>query len=368
MMIVKNEQQTLPRLAASLRGHIDYWTVVDTGSADTTMAIAREVFDYAPGQVIQTEWKGYSACRNVALVAAEAHTDWLLHMDADETFHGHMPTQINTDDSLVRVEAEERHGSLRFFRPRLVRSGMGAAWVGRAHEYLTVNDIPVDSTGLRTDDFYVEHYGDGGNRAGKFQREIELLDADWSEDPNNSRTAFYLGRTYDDLGRYGEAVVWYRHRLTMTGWDEETFYAGYRLGVCLLHLAAKDEGCGVLWRAWGQRPTRAEPLVALAEHYRQQNQWILAWQAVSLAFKYCGAQPDGPALFFNGLFVDTTATEWRAAYEGSIAAWYVGEINRGRELTDFLLDHSDLPPDIAANVVNNSAFYGAKTNGTLGKT
>ncbi len=35
-MIVKNEARTLPRLAASLDGQLDHWTIVDTGSTDGT--------------------------------------------------------------------------------------------------------------------------------------------------------------------------------------------------------------------------------------------------------------------------------------------------------------------------------------------
>jgi hypothetical protein len=33
-MIVRHESATLPRLAATLGGQIDHWTVVDTGSTD----------------------------------------------------------------------------------------------------------------------------------------------------------------------------------------------------------------------------------------------------------------------------------------------------------------------------------------------
>ena len=40
VMIVKNEERTLPRLAESVRGQLDHWTIVDTGSTDQTKAIA----------------------------------------------------------------------------------------------------------------------------------------------------------------------------------------------------------------------------------------------------------------------------------------------------------------------------------------
>ena len=65
---------------------------------------------------------------------------------------------------------------------------------------------------------------------------------------------FILGRSYDDLGNPAQAIVWYRRRLTVGGWEEETFYTRFRLGACLLQAGYAEEACGELWRAWGERP------------------------------------------------------------------------------------------------------------------
>src|ERR1700680_3935406 len=90
VMIVKNEARGLPRLAESVAGCIDHWTIVDTGSTDETVAVARKVFDGIPGSVIEDRWRGFGPSRNVALEAADPHTDWLLHLDADHTVHGRL--------------------------------------------------------------------------------------------------------------------------------------------------------------------------------------------------------------------------------------------------------------------------------------
>ena len=63
-MIVKNEQENLPRCLASVEGIFDEIIVVDTGSADRAREIAREfgakVFDFA--------WiDDFAAARNEAL-------------------------------------------------------------------------------------------------------------------------------------------------------------------------------------------------------------------------------------------------------------------------------------------------------------
>src|SRR5262252_2133043 len=88
IMIVKNEEKTLPRLAESVRDQIDYWTIVDTGSTDGTADVVDRVFAGVSGEYHQRQWLGFGPSRNEALVLGEAHTDWLLWLDADETLGG----------------------------------------------------------------------------------------------------------------------------------------------------------------------------------------------------------------------------------------------------------------------------------------
>jgi tetratricopeptide (TPR) repeat protein len=352
-MIVRNESATLPRLARTLVGQIDYWTLVDTGSTDDTVEVARQAFCYAPGEIFEDSWRGFGPSRNVAFQAAEPHSDWLLTLDADDTFHG---TIVRNEFAGVDyLEAEYRYASLRYWVPRLVPSGQGWRWHGRAHEYLAA---PGALKSARSNAFWVEHHADGGSRAGKFDREVTLLLEDWAERPDDPRTAFYLGRSYDDLANPAQAIVWYRRRLTVGGWEEETFYTRFRLGACLLQAGHAEEACGELWRAWGERPWRAEPLVLLAEHYRGHGLWELAWAASELAYRRAGAEPDGQGhARVDALFVDASALEWRVAYEASIAAWYVGQFDRGRRLVSYLLSRDDLPEDVRRAVEGNQRFY-----------
>src|SRR5215469_13168418 len=122
-MIVKNEEHALPRLAESLRGQFDYWTIVDTGSTDKTIAMVPDLFGGVSGELITTEWLGYGPSRNVSLDAAREHTDWLLLLDADHTLSGRIDRDSLTDrfDSIL---VEERYHGLRLWRPFLIRSAV----------------------------------------------------------------------------------------------------------------------------------------------------------------------------------------------------------------------------------------------------
>ena len=358
VMIVKNEELTLPRLATSLDGQLNHWTIVDTGSTDDTVSVAKASFAGVPGEVIEDEWRGFGPSRNVALNAGRPHSDWLLSIDADETVVGSL--EFSVDDEIDGIMVEEHFEPLRWWVPKLVRASSPWEWRGRAHEYLTLTEGQARFE--RTTSFHIAHHADGGNRGTKFDREIALLQADLRDDPNDPRTVFYIARTYEDSGEFPRAATWYRKRVKMEGWEEETWYSTWRLGRCLLASGKHDEGCGVLLRAWGWRPWRAEPLWSLAEHCRLHNQWRLGFEACELARRHCGIEAAIPGNGFGGdqLFVHDDVYAWRIDYEQSIAAYYVGERELGRALIDNLMRRHDLPPEIAASVESNLRFYDGK--------
>lgn len=355
-MIVRNEAAVLPRLVDSIAGQIDYWTIVDTGSTDDSVEAAPRLFGGIDGQLIEDKWRGYGPARNVALDSAAPHTEWLLTLDADETVHGTV-RDSPLESGLDGIVAEQRTGQFRHWVPRLIRSDAGWRWYGRAHEFLQL--ASGTATVAPTESFYVEHHRDGGNREAKFERELALLEEDWKEQPGDSRTAFYLARTHDDIGDLDKAIEWYKLRLSLGGWAEESFFARLALGGCLLRSGAIDEGCGALWRAWGERPWRAEPLVALAEQYRNLGAWDLAWHVCTLAFEHCGARPDGKKTndVLDTIFVDSAAADWQAAYQASICAWYVEEKERALDLIRYLLGRDDLPDEVRIAVESNRSFY-----------
>ncbi|HLU40351.1 MAG TPA: glycosyltransferase [Planctomycetota bacterium] len=79
VMMVKDEARTLARCLRSVRDAVDEIIVVDTGSSDETVEIARS-FD---ARVLHCAWTDdFSAPRNVGLAAATG--DWILVLDADE--------------------------------------------------------------------------------------------------------------------------------------------------------------------------------------------------------------------------------------------------------------------------------------------
>ena len=79
--MVKNEEKNLPRSIDSLKNQFDELIVVDTGSTDNTIEIAKSY----GAKIIETTWQDdFSMPRNMAIEAATG--DWIIFLDADEYF------------------------------------------------------------------------------------------------------------------------------------------------------------------------------------------------------------------------------------------------------------------------------------------
>ena len=78
-MIVKNEEDTLPRCLRSAAGLVDEIVVVDTGSTDRTKEVAREFTD----RVFDFPWNDdFSQARNYSFQLARCQ--YCLWLDADD--------------------------------------------------------------------------------------------------------------------------------------------------------------------------------------------------------------------------------------------------------------------------------------------
>ncbi|MBL7774674.1 MAG: glycosyltransferase family 2 protein [Saprospiraceae bacterium] len=74
-----NEEKNLPDCLASIREWIDDLVVIDSGSTDQSVAIARA----AGARVFEHPFENYSRQRNWALQHIELPHEWVLHLDAD---------------------------------------------------------------------------------------------------------------------------------------------------------------------------------------------------------------------------------------------------------------------------------------------
>jgi glycosyltransferase involved in cell wall biosynthesis len=81
VMIVRDEELNLPHSLGSVRDWADRVWVVDSGSTDRTVEVARSL----GAEVVHRPWLGYARQKNWALDELPLRSDWVLILDADES-------------------------------------------------------------------------------------------------------------------------------------------------------------------------------------------------------------------------------------------------------------------------------------------
>ncbi|HEY8346562.1 MAG TPA: glycosyltransferase [Symbiobacteriaceae bacterium] len=205
-MVVRDEERDLPRCLDSVRGLVDEIVIVDTGSKDQTVAVARRY-----GAVVrQISWQNdFAAARNASLELATG--DWVLVLDADEVLlpeETHVLPLLLSDPgtegyfltvkNLLGSPADPQYQCDPVFR--LFRRRPAYRFVGRVHEQiLPVIQAVNPQAVVRHSPLTILHYGylDEYVRAqNKRQRNIRLLEASLAARPGDPFLLFNLGREH----------------------------------------------------------------------------------------------------------------------------------------------------------------------------
>ena len=171
------------------------------------------------------------------------------------------------------------------------------------------------------------------------KRFIDQLLPQVTRNPADARPVFLLAQVYFHAGDFANARKWFARRLEMSSLEstEEVYWA-------MLRVAHSMEKLGEPWpdvqdaylRAWEFRPTRAEPLYALARRYANENRHRLGY-----LFAVRAAEIPPPE---NDMIVPhPDLYTWRAAEVKAICANYIGKQAEALTLCRRLLARPDIP-------------------------
>jgi glycosyltransferase involved in cell wall biosynthesis/SAM-dependent methyltransferase len=209
-LIVKNEEKFLSQCLASIRDIARQIVVVDTGSNDQTVAIAKEY----GAEVYEFAWTDdFSAARNAALERATG--DWVLMLDADEelseascqVLQAHLADPAVIAWRLPIIDAgRESEGCC--YVPRLYRNAPGLFYIGRVHEQVfTSIEVRRQEWGLenRLGEAPLLHHGyrpEVVKDRNKIERNLRLLETAILEMPDEPNLLMNYGL---ELARSGQA-------------------------------------------------------------------------------------------------------------------------------------------------------------------
>ncbi len=220
-MIVKNEEIFLDDCLKSVQGAVDEICIVDTGSTDGTVEIARKY----GAKLGYFEWTGdFATARNKSIEMATS--DWILILDADETITPESIDEIrrvSRDKTKIGYaciienllgdkpgEGKQMAMIFRFFQNR-----PDMRYEGIIHEQMLPSaqrtGMPNEASQIRiVHKGYLKKHVEDRN---KNERNLRILLEQEKAEPENPYCHFNLGQTYKMLGRVPEAERHYRTAL-----------------------------------------------------------------------------------------------------------------------------------------------------------
>jgi glycosyltransferase involved in cell wall biosynthesis len=243
-MIVRNEEKYLDRCLKSVQGIVDEIIVVDTGSTDQTIEIAKRY----NAKVYNFEWiNDFAAARNFAI--QQATSDYILVLDADEYLDETTNLQCEIEEEkdyyMVKHKNYLSDNKVTYhYNIRLFKNGIGLHYRGKLHEHLNIHDPGTHFT-CGTAEFLIHHVGympEVYVEKNKRERNMMIMEKEVEENPS-AYSYYNMGKTLVSNQRYEEALEFLRKSYQMG----EKYYTYTKslftyMIICLHSLKRYEEG------------------------------------------------------------------------------------------------------------------------------
>lgn len=231
-MIAKNEAGIIGEAIESVKGIVDEIIVVDTGSSDTTVALATSY----GAKIFSFQWDDdFSAARNESL--AHATKKWVLVLDCDERigkedcailreaienapdevlgFSLHQKSYLPAfEEGALKNEATDgTAGKHPFYSShslvRLFRNGLGLSFRHRVHE-LVEDSIREKEGRIITLPITIHHFGSAKGKDAlqkKAQAYSALIQKQLEDEPDSARYNYQMARVFMSKGEWKDALL-----------------------------------------------------------------------------------------------------------------------------------------------------------------
>lgn len=210
--MVKNEEENLKRCLQSVCKSVDEIVVVDTGSTDKTVSIAKGF----GAKIYHHPWQNdFSFHRNQSVGYATG--DWLFQIDADEQmiFDNYDPGALAAWLKIVPAGINAAGIRLKDIRKGEIASQFDAVRLFRAgkvkYEGIVHNNPVYEGETAFFTEGHLRHYGydlDPEKKEAKALRTISLLEKRLADNPEDYDAMFYMAEALGSYRTIEESLVW----------------------------------------------------------------------------------------------------------------------------------------------------------------
>lgn len=269
-MIVKDEEQVIGRILKQVTEFADEIIVVDTGSKDKSVEIAKSFTPY----VYKFDWvDDFSKARNYSFAFAKC--DYIMWLDADDYILEEDIDKIKKLKSInmsadiymfeyVLTYEKDMTPIYKYMRERLFKRTKGFRWVGAVHEVICLEGD------VQKVDIKIYHKKEKPTKAGrnlKIYQKMKESGADFSP-----REQFYYARELMFNGKRKKAIGEFKQFLKREdGWVENKIQACIDMSSCYKSLNNKKEELKSLLQSFEYSSPRSEVSYRLGNHFLSKN-------------------------------------------------------------------------------------------------
>lgn len=367
-MIVKNESKVISRLIETVKDVIDYYIISDTGSTDNTVNQIKKTMKKfgIPGKIFHDQWKNFAHNRQKALTYVYQQPDckYAMIIDADEQFKTGLDStkKVKSDYfnkyNLDCYHIKRKYLGNEYYLPFLLDTTKVIwHWKGPVHNYIDLKENygKAEHQYIGDEIVYIHvNYHEGSKSAGvsakeKYMRDVKLLTNELEENPDDTRSWFYLGQSYYDADEFEEAYQAYKHRSEMGGWNEEVFYSLYRMGCCLIALNRPYQDIlDQMLKTYEYHPTRIEPLYELTKYCREKKKYHQGFMFGRMALEL--------NQHTDVLFIHKALYDYALFDQYALCAYYTGRYEICRDVMIKLLKEKKYPDGYEKRYKDNLRF------------
>ena len=293
-IMVKNGGEQFEQMLNKNMHLIDRWTILDTGSTDGTLDIIKKVLiGKKKGNLYQEPFINFRDSRNRLLELAGKDCKFTLMLDDTYTIAGDLRgflEEVRGDQFADSFSLYIKSDDVEYASNRVLKTHRQLKYMYKIHEVIQEKDnmnviIPIERTRIEDGRFeYMEE-----RTMGRKELDLKLLFEELEDDPNNSRTHYYLGQTYNLLQQHEKAFNYFMQRADhpTPGFLQEKIDAIFE-GARLANFQLKKPWslCESLYnRAYELDKTRPDSLYFLGIHYFLENDKTRAFDYFKRAFE-----------------------------------------------------------------------------------
>ena len=284
--IALNEEQFIERWYESAKD-ADYLLIADTGSTDNTLLTAAK-YGIEVASILVKPWR-FDIARNAALALIPEDIDYCIALDMDEIllpgWREHLEEAHKNGWTRPRYqytwswkdEAETIPG-LQYGGDK-IHTRFGYRWKHPVHEVIMADRINETHGWTKLE---IHHHPDRSKSRGQY---MPLLKLAVQEDPYDDRNAHYYARELFFHSELEEAKKEFIRHLSLPSatWKPERAASMRYIAKC----SSGPEREFWFSKAVEENPDRREPLVDLAQHYYEGQDWekCLKYSEMALAIK-----------------------------------------------------------------------------------